>query len=66
MTKETSTTDLWSLWFNRIVQIVGLALVVYEALFAKTDRPFLFILLGAMMLGSLGIRIFVRALGSGP
>lgn len=57
-------TDPWSIWFSRLIQIVGLALVIYEALVEENDRPWLLLIAAAMMLGGVGLQLLVRwALG---
>ena len=55
-------SDPWSIWFSRIIQIVGLGLVVYEAVVEHTDRPWLLLVASAMMLGGLGLQLVLRAL----
>lgn len=58
--------DPWSIWFSRLVQVVGLAIMVYETLVEHTDRPWLLLSAMAMLLGGLGLQLIVRwALGRG-
>lgn len=58
--RPTTTSDPWSIWFMRLVQVVGLGLVIYEARFEDGDRPFLLLVASAMMLGGLGIQLVLR------
>jgi hypothetical protein len=57
-------TDSWSIWFSRLIQVVGLALVIYEALAEHSDRPVLLLVATSMMLGGVGLQLVLRwALG---
>ena len=52
--------DRWSLWFTRLMQLVGLGIVVYETLVVQSDRPWLLLVAVAMMLGGQGLRLLLR------
>lgn len=52
--------DPWQVWFSRLIQIVGLAIVIYETLAARVDRPWLLLVAVAMMVGGLGLQLIVR------
>lgn len=59
-----STTDPWSIWFSRLIQVCGLGVVAYETVVEHTDRPWLLLVATSMMLGGLGLQLVVRwALG---
>jgi hypothetical protein len=47
-------------WFSRLIQIVGLAIVIYETLAEQVDRPWLLLVAVAMMVGGLGLQLIVR------
>ena len=53
-------SDPWSIWFSRLIQVVGLGLVIYEAVVEHTDRPWLLLVASAMMLGGLGLQLVLR------
>lgn len=54
------TRDPWSIWFSRVMQVVGLLLVIYEAVAKDRDRPYLLLVAMAMMLGGLGLQLVLR------
>lgn len=55
-------TDPWSIWFSRLVQVVGLGVVIFETVVEENDRPWLLLVATAMMLGGLGLQLVLRAL----
>ena len=57
--------DRWSLWFGRLVQICGLALILYEALAEHSDRPYLLLVAMAMMVGATGLRLVIKGVTGG-
>lgn len=57
---SSAQPDRFTVWFFRAVQIMGLALIVYEALAADKDRPYLLLVASAMMLGSVGMNMILR------
>jgi hypothetical protein len=58
------TSDPWSIWFSRLIQVSGSALVIYEALAEHSDRPVLLLVATSMMLGGVGLQLVLRwALG---
>lgn len=59
-----SSNDPWSIWFSRVIQVSGLAVVAYETTVEHADRPWLLLVATSMMLGGLGLQLVVRwALG---
>lgn len=53
------SAETWSRWWNRVSQVSGLGLIVFEALHEKPSG--LVMLFGAaMMLGAAGLRLLVR------
>jgi hypothetical protein len=58
MAVPAPTPDRWSRWFFRLVQLVGLALGVNEAL--GRGRPWVLLFSGALILGAIGLRIMLR------
>lgn len=52
--------DPWGIWFSRLMQIVGLSVIVYEARWEHNDRPWLLLAALAMMTGGLGLQVLVR------
>ena len=56
--------DRWSIWFTRIVQLVGLLIVITEQvavlLLGRHPEPWLLLVAVAMMLGGLGLRLILR------
>lgn len=52
--------DPWGIWFGRLMQIVGLAVIVYETRWEHSDRPWLLFAALAMMTGGLGLQVIVR------
>lgn len=62
-----TTNDPWSIWFSRLIQVMGLSIVAYETVVEHTDRPWLLLVATSMMLGGLGLQLVVRwALGRLP
>lgn len=55
--------DAWGKWFSRVMQTVGLGVVVFEAGWERNDRPWLLLVAVAMMTGGLGLQILLRWLG---
>lgn len=53
-------TDLWTRWWNRVSQIAGLGIIVYESIFAAHAQFIVLLFAAAMMLGAAGLRILVR------
>lgn len=58
--KSSVQPDRWTVWFFRIVQVAGLALILFEALAKDKDRPYLLLVASAMMLGSVGMNMMLR------
>ena len=60
----TDTGDRWTLWFTRLVQLVGLLIVITEQVavlvFDRDPEPWLLLVAVAMMLGGLGLRMVLR------
>lgn len=59
-----STSDPWSLWFWRIVQIIGLFVFLEQVAVgggARPDRPWILLIACAMMLGGFGMVTLIRA-----
>ena len=56
-------SDPWSVWFFRAVQVIGVAMVVYQQVLQKSD-PWLLLVATAMMLGGLGLQLIARKLPS--
>lgn len=52
--------DPWQIWFSRLIQIVGLAVVVYEVRWEHNDRPWILLVAVAMMTGGLGLQALAR------
>lgn len=62
-----SSNDPWQIWFSRLIQVMGLGIVLYETVVEHTDRPWLLLVSTSMMLGGLGLQLVVRwALGRLP
>lgn len=65
-TQPSPLRDPWAIWFSRLVQVTGLAIMVYETLVQKIDRPWLLLCSMSMLLGGLGLQAVVRwAIGRG-
>jgi hypothetical protein len=56
----TPPPDRWSLWFTRLMQLVGLGIVCYETIVVQRDRPWLLLVAVAMMIGAQGLRLLLR------
>lgn len=56
--------DRWSTWFTRVVQTVGLVMVMVQAgavyLLDREPEPWLLLVAVAMMLGGYGLRLILR------
>ena len=63
----STPADRWSIWFTRLVQLVGLLIVVAEQaavlLWDRKPEPWLLLVAVAMMLGGLGLRLILRGAG---
>jgi hypothetical protein len=57
---EQPRPDPWQIWFSRLIQVMGLAVVVYETRWEHNDRPWLLLVAVAMMTGGLGLQVLVR------
>lgn len=55
--KQQQATDPWSIWFFRLVQLVGLGSFIYELAFSRLDRPYILLVGLAMMLGGAGLQL---------
>lgn len=53
-------SDPWQIWFTRAVQVVGLGIMVFEAVGRKAERPWLMLFAAGMMLGGMGLQSIVR------
>lgn len=58
------STEGWTRWWNRISQIAGLGIIVYESVFAERAQFIVLLFAAAMMLGGAGLRILVRGAAS--
>lgn len=58
---ETTPVDRWNLYFNRGVQLVGLAIIIKEQQFGDGDLG-TYLVASSMMLGSEGLRRLVRGI----
>lgn len=60
-----SRNDPWSIWFWRIVQIIGLIVFLEQVIVSgsttRPDRPWILIFAMAMMLGGYGMVTLIRA-----
>lgn len=54
------STEGWTRWWNRISQISGLGIIIYESIFAAHAQFVVLLFAAAMMLGAAGLRILVR------
>lgn len=57
------SADTWTRWWNRVSQIVGLGLLIYESAIVPHAQFAVLLFASAMMLGSAGLRILVRGAG---
>lgn len=57
------SSDPWTVWFSRIVQIVGLVIVVEQLVVGQgsPDRPWILMIAVAMMLGGIGLQLLLKA-----
>lgn len=55
-----SGSDPWQIWFSRAVQVVGLAIMVFEARPGGEQRPWLLLFATGMMLGGVGLQMVLR------
>jgi hypothetical protein len=58
--EQPARPDPWQIWFSRLIQIMGLGIVVYETRWEHNDRPWLLLAAVAMMTGGLGLQVLVR------
>jgi hypothetical protein len=60
---DAGQQDRWTLWFFRIVQVVGLAIIIEQLIVGqgKEDRPWILLIGLAMLLGAFGIQLGLRA-----
>jgi hypothetical protein len=59
-----SREDPWTIWFWRVVQIVGLLVFLEQVVVgggARPDRPWILLIACAMMLGGFGMVTLIRA-----
>lgn len=58
--------DRWSKWFTRLVQLVGLAMIVVQQaavyLLGRDPQPWLLLVAMAMILGGWGLRQAIRGM----
>lgn len=56
--------DPWTIWFSRLLQIIGVATFIEQLVVGQgnTDRPWILLISLAMMLGGLGLQMLLRAL----
>lgn len=57
---ERSTTDPWSIWFSKFIQVFGVAIMAYEAFVEHADRPWLLFCAMGMLLGATGLQAILR------
>ena len=68
MSEQTAPTttkqDPWSIWFSRLIQIIGLGTFIEQVAVGQghTDRPWILLISLAMMIGGLGLQLLLRAL----
>lgn len=58
--EPAASGDPWQIWFSRIIQIVGLGIVIFETLAEQADRPWLLLVATSMMIGGLGLQLVIR------
>lgn len=59
------TTDLWTKWFTRIIQLIGAGTFVEQVVvgqLTEEDRPWILLISVAMMLGAQGLRMFLKGI----
>lgn len=69
--QDRTTQDPWTIWFSRLLQIIGVGTFIEQLIVGQggDDRPWILLISLAMMLGGLGLQLLLRALiriGSGP
>lgn len=55
-----STQDRWQVWFWRLVQFVGVLIVLYEVVIEHRERPWIDLTALAMILGAQGVIMALR------
>jgi hypothetical protein len=55
--KTEKKPDQWSVWFFRLVQLVGLGAFLFELVVTRLDRPYILLVGLAMMLGGSGLQL---------
>jgi hypothetical protein len=59
------TADRWTVWWNRLSQVAGLGIMIFEVVRYGEHVDFVVMLFAAaMMLGGVGLRILVRGAAS--
>ena len=61
--KADSSQDPWSIWFARLVQVVGLLIAIEQVVVGQVqrhDRLLILALAMAMMLGGVGLQLLLR------
>lgn len=58
-----SKPDRWATWFTRLIQAVGLGMVIFQQANYKSD-PWLLLVAIAMMIGGTGLQLILRGLSN--
>lgn len=60
---EGQTVDLWSKWFNRLLQVSGWGTIVEQVIVGQggRDRPWILLVGVALILGGAGLRMLLRS-----
>lgn len=61
-TEVAASPEPWSVWWSRLVQVAGLAIMGWQTFAEHSDRQWLLLCAMGMMLGEIGLRALFRLL----